>query len=302
MWTKEDIKDQTGKTIIVTGANTGIGYETALALYEKGANVIIASRDLIKAEQAADKICKTKSAGSVKTEVLDLTNYESIRNFAVIIQKKHSKIDVLINNAGIMMPPPGQTADGHESQFGVNFLGHFALTGLLFPLLKEAGQARIVTVSSGANVLSAGIDYDNLKLQKSYDANREYADSKLANMIFLYELQRRIDQSKGNVLSVGAHPGVVYTDLQRHIEKETLKAAFAQFDEVMQPWQGALPSLFAATVTDVQGGDYFGPDGAKELTGYPAKSSLISGIAKDTTQGAKLWDYAENATGVKFIF
>lgn len=300
MWTKENIPDQAGKTIIVTGANTGIGFETALALYEKGADVIVASRDDIKADQAVNKIREIKSSGSVQSEILDLTDYRAITQFVNIIQTKYNGIDVLINNAGVMMPPASLTKDGHELQFGVNFLGHFVLTALLFSLLEKAPQGRIVTVSSGANMLSTGIDYNNLKLEKSYDANREYADSKLANMIFMYELQRRIDSSSTNIISVGAHPGVVYTDLQRHIEEETLKAAFAKYDAVMQPWQGALPSLYAATTSDVKGGDYFGPDGDKELTGYPAKSTWISPIAKDATEGKKLWKYAENVTQVRF--
>jgi NAD(P)-dependent dehydrogenase (short-subunit alcohol dehydrogenase family) len=190
--------------------------------------------------------------------------------------------------------------DGYELQFGINFLGLFALTGRLYPLLERTAGARVVTVSSGAAMRVDRVDFGDLKLEKDYDPNRAYAVSKLAGLLFAFEFQRRLEDAGANVISVAAHPGVVRTDLGRHIPKENLEAAFSRFKEVMQPWQGALPSLYAATDINVKGGDYYGPDGENEHAGYPALSSLVSAAALDQVQANRLWVYAEGATGVSF--
>jgi NAD(P)-dependent dehydrogenase (short-subunit alcohol dehydrogenase family) len=268
MWTKKKISDLSGKTAIVTGANTGIGYEIALALHEAGAYVVLACRDAEKAQQAIEKILKINGKGKLAIGVLNLSSLEAIKDFAENFKKEHQTLDILINNAGVMMPPPSKTDDGFELQFGVNFLGHFALTAHLFPLLIQSTDARIVTLSSGAAILADTIDFDNLSLEKSYDAMREYATSKLANVLFTNELARRLEATQSPILSVAAHPGVVYTDLQRHVPADILKTAFAQYPEVMEPWQGALPALYAATHRDVKSGDFYGPDGDRELVGY----------------------------------
>src|SRR5690606_32716815 len=258
MWTKEDMPDLTGKIAIVTGGNTGIGYETVKALYEKGANVTLTARDEKKAKDAIEKIkSETKAAGNLEIGILNLANFAQIKTYGNERKDKHNHLDILINNAGVMIPPASNTDDGFELQFGVNFLGHFALTGHLFPLLKRSPNARIVTLSSGAATLTDGIDFENLKLEKPYNEWQSYAVSKLADILFTYELDRKLKAAGMNILSVAAHPGVTRTDLQRHIPGEQLEGMFAEFDEVMRPWQGALPSLFAATDTLVKGGEFF---------------------------------------------
>lgn len=302
MWTKEDMPDLTGKIAIVTGGNTGIGYETVKALYEKGANVTLTARDEKKAKDAIEKIkSETKAAGNLEIGILNLANFAQIKTFANEFKDKHNQLDILINNAGVMIPPASKTDDGLELQFGVNFLGHFALTGHLFPLLKRSPNARIVTLSSGAATLTDGIDFENLKLEKPYNEWRSYAVSKLADILFTYELDRKIKAADLNIFSLAAHPGVTRTDLQRHIPGEQLEEMFSEFDEVMQPWQGALPSLFAATDTLAKGGEFFGPDGEKEHSGYPALSRHSTPAMNDVALAEKLWDYAEDITEVDFF-
>lgn len=300
MWTKENIPDMSGKTAIVTGANTGIGYETALALYEKGATVIIASRDIVKANQALKKMLAFDGKGSLETGALNLASLSEIKKFVAEFESRHTQLDILINNAGVMMPPASTTDDGFELQFGVNFIGHFSLTGHLYPWLNKSENGRVVTVGSGASTLVNRIDFKNLRLEKQYDPNREYAVSKLAGLQFSFEFDRRLKAIGSNLISVAAHPGVVYTDLQRHIPKDELKAAFAHFSAVSQPWQGALPSLFAATSESVAGGEYYGPDGQNEYSGFPALSNRLTGAEKDEVQGKELWEFAENITGIRF--
>lgn len=301
MWTKENMPDLTGKTAIVTGANTGIGYETAKALYEKGANVTIAARDKNKIEAAIEKIkLSTKGSGTIKAGILNLANLAEIKSFADEFKNIHSELDILINNAGVMIPPASKTDDGIELQFGVNFLGHFALTGHLFPLLKKSPNARVVTLTSGAATLTDGIDFDNLKLEKPYNEWQAYAVSKLADILFTYELDRKIKASDLKMISVASHPGVTRTDLQRHIPDEKLEGMFSEFDEVMEPWQGALPSLYAATDGSVTGGEFFGPDGEKEYSGYPSLSKHSTPTMNDKELAQELWKYAENETQIKF--
>jgi NAD(P)-dependent dehydrogenase (short-subunit alcohol dehydrogenase family) len=212
MWTKENMPDLTGKTAIVTGGNTGIGYETVKALYEKGADVTLAARNEKKAIEAVEKIkAETKGAGNLKIGLLNLANLSQIKTFADEFKSKHTQLDILINNAGLMIPPASKTDDGFEFQFEVNFLGHFALTGHLFPLLKSSPNTRIVTLSSGAATLTDGIDFENLKLEKPYNEWQSYAVSKLADILFTYELDRKLKAAGMNILSVAAHPGVQAT-------------------------------------------------------------------------------------------
>ncbi|RDC58411.1 SDR family NAD(P)-dependent oxidoreductase [Pedobacter chinensis] len=303
MWTKENMPDLTGKTTIVTGANTGIGYETAKALYEAGAHVTIAVRNAHKASEAVNKIqSETKGKGKLDFGILNLANLAQIKSFADEFKNKHQQLDILINNAGVMIPPASKTDDGFELQFGVNFLGHFALTGHLFPLLKKSSNSRVVTLSSGAATLTDNIDFENLKLEKPYNEWEAYAVSKLADILFTYELNRKVKTSNLNMISAAAHPGVTRTDLQRHIPGEQLEGMFAEYEDVMQPWQGALPSLFAATDASVKGGEFFGPDGEHEYSGYPTLSKHSTPTMNDEKLAKKLWKYAESATEVKFRF
>nr|WP_322624052.1 oxidoreductase [uncultured Flavobacterium sp.] len=298
MWTKENIPNQEGRIVIVTGANVGIGYETALTLYEKGAHVVLACRDIEKADQAAEKMKSTDSKGAVEVLQLDLSDLDNVKQAAEAFKAKYNRLDLLINNAGVMVPPASKTAQGFELQFGTNVLGHYALTGYLYPLLQATENSRIVTVSSLVYRLGV-MDYGNLKLEKDYDPNREYAQSKLANLFFTLELQRLIDAKGDTVLSTASHPGVTHTNLARNISQEQFDNIKEVYGELMEPWQGALPSLYAA-VADVAGGDFIGPDKDGGLRGYPAKAEILP-LAQDGAEARKLWQYAEEVTGVKFL-
>jgi len=297
MWTKENITDQSGKTVIVTGANTGIGFETALALYETGAHVVLACRNLSNAKEAIAKIKTHKGNGTLEQAQLDLSSLESVKEFADAFLKTHVRLDILINNAGVMIPPASKTTEGFELQFGVNFIGHFALTGRLYPLLKTTPNPRVVTVSSMA-YLHGVIDFDNLRSENSYDPAREYSQSKLADIFLSLELQRRIEKAGDTVLSIAAQPGANNTELARHMDKDTYKAAVERFDGLMEPWQGALPSLYAATSAEAEAGQLYGPH-IGGYKGYPAKAELLP-LALDETEAKKLWDFAENVTGVVY--
>jgi len=298
MWTQENIGNQSGKTVIVTGGNTGIGYETALALYKTGASVIIGCRDKEKADKAIQEMQAIISGGSLEAAILDLSSLQSVKEFSDTFKSNYSSLDLLINNAGVMTPPVSKTKDGYELQFGVNFLGHFALTGQLYPLLKSTAGSRIVTVTSLA-YLSGKIDFDNLKSERDYDAFREYCQSKLACLLFTSELQKRIDAKGDSVLSLASHPGVTATDLSRHMSQEAFAAAIERFGELMPTTQGALPSLYAAASDMVKGAGLYGPDGPGNLKGYPAFTETL--FDADAPEIAKqLWEKAEQITAVVF--
>ena len=298
-WTTDNIPDQQNKTALVTGANSGIGYEIAKALYQKGAHVILASREIERAAEAILTIKADGGSGSLEMERLDLSSLKQVHEFATAIKQRHQKIDVLINNAGIMTPPAGLSEDGFEQQFAVNLLGHFALTGLLYPLLRKSKAARVVTMSSGAYKMVKQLDFENLRLEKVYDAQREYAMSKLADLLFMTELQKRSTVFGDNIISSAAHPGVTESRLARHMDKAVFDAAVEQYGALMPSWQGALPALYAATAGDVKGGDYYGPDGEYELRGYPALAELTD-AAKDGYQAEKLWQFAAEVTGLNY--
>jgi NAD(P)-dependent dehydrogenase (short-subunit alcohol dehydrogenase family) len=298
MWTKKDIPDQVGKTAIVTGANAGIGFETALALYEVGAEVILACRNLENAEKAIAAIKAEKGRGKLEAGLLDLSSLSSVKQFAESFRTNHGQLHLLINNAGVMIPPASKTAEGWELQFGVNFLGHFALSTRLYPLLLATPGSRIVTVSSLA-YLRGSIDFDNLKSEKGYEPMREYSQSKLADLIFAIELHRRIMDSYEGVLSIAAQPGANKTELSRYMRPEDLSAALARVGPLMEPWQGALPSLYAALSNEVVGGGFYGPGLDGGYRGLPARATIASN-ALDETLAKKLWKLAEQATGIHF--
>ena len=293
-WTAENIPDLTGKVAIVTGANSGIGYEMARALARKQATVILACRNQDKGAAAVRQIAQEYPASRVELMPLDLSDLAAVRRFAAEFINRHDRLDILINNAGIMAVPFGKTADGFEVQFGTNHLGHFALTGLLLDLMIHTPQARSVTISSSGHRFGT-IDFANLNAEKGYDRQRAYAQSKLANLLFTYELQRRLERAGVDTIAVAAHPGWTATNLQVHWRLvRILNPVVAQ-----TPTMGALPALYAATALDVHGGDYYGPRGWLEVRGYPTKVQS-SGRSHDTAVATQLWTISEELTGVRY--
>ena len=297
MWTTKDIPNQKGKTVIVTGGNTGIGFETALALFQAGANVTIACRDKAKAEKAIIEMEARKGTGSLEFGILDLASLHSVKQFAKIFIEQHKHLHLLINNAGVASPPSSKTSEGYELQFGVNFLGHFALTGLLYPLLLATQGSRIITLSSNG-YQNAVIDFDNLKSEKEYKPLREYRQSKLANLIFSIELDRRLKAKEHQVLSIAAQPGANNTELTRHLSDEEIAIGKQRLGDFMEPWQGALSSLYAAVSNKAKGGKMYEPDSGG-LRGYPTLATIQEN-ALDETVAKKLWSTAQAVTGVVY--
>jgi NAD(P)-dependent dehydrogenase (short-subunit alcohol dehydrogenase family) len=294
-WTFNDIPDQTGRTAIVTGANTGIGLETARMLARRGAHVVLACRNPEKGRAALVQILAETPAGRVDLETLDLSDLDSVAAFAGAFVRTHERLDLLINNAGVMVPPLGRTAQGFELQFGTNHLGHFALAGRLLPLVLRTPGARVVVVSSAAQHMGR-IDFDDLNWERRpYRAWAAYCQSKLANMVFALELQRRLSTSGSEVRATAAHPGWTATDLQRTAgAARFLNPLFA-----MKPADGALPTLRAATDPAAGGGSYWGPSRAFEISGPPAPAR-ISARANDQAVAARLWEVSEKLTGVSY--
>jgi NAD(P)-dependent dehydrogenase (short-subunit alcohol dehydrogenase family) len=296
-WTFNDIPDQTGRVAIVTGANTGIGLETARMLAQKGADVVLACRNPEKGEAALAQIQADKPAGKASLMALDLSDLDSVASFAAAFGKAHDRLDLLVNNAGVMVPPLSRTKQGFELQIGTNHLGHFALTGRLLPLVLRTKGARVVTVASTAASFGR-IDLDDLSWERrKYDAWRAYGQSKLANLLFFQELSRRLAAAGSAVRATGAHPGWTATDLQR-------TAGFARFFNpylAMKPHDGALPTMRAACDPDAASASYWGPDGLFELRGAPAPARIIK-PARDEAMAARLWALSEKLTGVTFSF
>lgn len=289
-WTTEQIPSQKNRIVIVTGANSGIGYETAKALAAKGATVVMACRNLDKANEAAAKIRKTVSDADLDIIPLDLADLSSVRKFATLFNAKYSKLDLLINNAGVMVPPLTKTKDGFELQFGANHLGHFALTNLLLEKILATPQARIVNVSSGVHH-QGKVDFDNLNAEKGYAAWGAYAQSKLANLLFTLELNQRLTAAKSDAIATAAHPGWTLTGLQNGV------ALWASRLLGQQAPMGALPTLYAATSADMKANDYAGPGGFQEMRGYPKKVDR-SAAAKDPSVARRLWQVSEELTGM----
>jgi NAD(P)-dependent dehydrogenase (short-subunit alcohol dehydrogenase family) len=295
-WAAADIPDQTGRVAVITGANTGLGYETATALAAHGANVVLAVRNLDKGKDAALLIGRRYPSSSVALQELDLTSLESVRAAAAQLRSDHDRIDLLINNAGVMFTSESTTKDGFELQFGTNHLGHFALTGLLLDRLLGAPGSRVVAVSSTAH-RSGRIRFDDLQWRRGYSAVGAYAQSKLANLLFTYELQRRLADTK--TIAVAAHPGVSKTELDRNTSAWrrllTNTSGLIAQDAAM----GALPTLRAATDVGVAGGQYFGPGGLGHVRGYP-KVVTSSRRSHDVEARKRLWTVSEELTGVVY--
>ena len=300
-WTTSDMPELQGRVALVTGANSGLGLETTRALAAKGAHVIMACRNQEKGAQAQDSLEKSIPAASLELAELDLASLASIRAFAERFQAKHTQLDLLFNNAGIMAIPYRKTQDGFEWQFGTNYLGHFALTGLLLPTLLATPQSRVITTSSVAHRMGK-IEFDNLNGERSYSRWSAYGRSKLADLMFALELQRRLKRAGADTISVAAHPGFSHTSLQSTSATE----AGAMMERLLYTLyrgqtaaMGALPQLYAATAPYIYGGEYIGPDGMFGMGGYPKK---VRGIkpAYDEQVAAKLWDVSVEMTGVDY--
>ena len=294
-WTFDDIPDQTGRTAIVTGANTGLGLETARMLALKGATVVLACRNLDKGKAALARIQSEQPKGIASLAALDLSDLDSVAAFAADFSATHERLDLLINNAGVMVPPLSRTKQGFELQFGTNHLGHFALAGRLMPLILRTPDARVVVVASTAQ-RAGKIDFNDLNWERRpYRPWAAYGQSKLANMMFALELQRRLAASSSQVRATAAHPGWTATDLQRTTGfVRLLNPIFA-----MKPAGGAMPTLRAATDPAAQGGTYWGPRGLLEISGPPVPAR-IPGPAQDEAVAARLWQVSEALTGVSF--
>jgi NAD(P)-dependent dehydrogenase (short-subunit alcohol dehydrogenase family) len=297
-WTTADIPDQTGRVAVITGANTGLGYETARALAEHGAHVVLAVRNLEKGKEAVARITAASPRADVALQELDLTSLDSIRAAARQLRSDHDRIDLLINNAGVMYTPKSTTKDGFELQFGTNHLGHFALTGLLLDRLLPVAGSRIVTVSSIGHRIRADIHFDDLQWEHSYNRVSAYGQAKLANLLFTYELQRRL-ALHGTTIAAAAHPGGSNTELMRNLPPLVARVSAVIEPLFQDPAMGALPSLRAATDPAVVGGQYFGPDGFAQTRGYP-KVVASSRKSHDIDLQRRLWAVSEDLTGVVY--
>lgn len=300
-WTISDIPDQRGRSALITGTG-GLGYETALALARSGADVIIAGRDPAKGQAAVARIREAVPKAMVQLELVDLANLKSIRTFGRRLRGKRQSLDVLINNAAVMTPPCRlETADGFELQFGTNYLGHYALTAELLPLLIRGSSPRVVSLSSVA-ARSGAIDFTNLQATRAYKPMPVYAQSKLANLMFAFELQRRSDAAQWGITSIAAHPGVSRTDLiQNGAGRQSAMGFVRRFMWFLfQPAaQGALPTLFAATSPAALAGGYYGPNRLSETRGSPAPAKPPH-RALDVAIAARLWDVSGQLTGTSF--
>ena len=294
-WSTDNIPDLTGRTAVVTGANSGLGLETSRVLVGKGAEVILACRNLEKGATAVAQIKAQHAQAQIALLQLDLADLASVRGFAETFTAQYDQLHLLINNAGVMAPSKRYvTADGFEMQFGTNHLGHFALTGPLLPTLMQTPNARIVSLSSVAHRLGK-MNFDDLNAEKSYNKWSAYGQSKLANLLFTYELQRHLQQANADVIAVAAHPGYTATNLQKTSRTFSwLNPIVAQDISI-----GVLPPLYAATVPDIQGGDFIGPDGFQEMRGYPHKTRS-SDRSYNQADAAKLWQVSEQLTGINY--
>jgi NAD(P)-dependent dehydrogenase (short-subunit alcohol dehydrogenase family) len=294
-WTSDDVPGQQGRLAVVTGANTGLGFQTAQVLAVRGASVVLAVRDVEKGKRAAARIADAAPGANVTVQHLDLTSLDSIRAAADELRAKQPKIDLLINNAGVMFTPKQTTRDGFELQFGTNHLGHFALTGLLLEQMLPVPGSRVVTVSSLAHTTQSRVNFDDPRAERSYSRVAAYGQSKLANLMFTYELQRRLSGA-GTTIAVAAHPGLADTELTRYSPGVTRPLASLISQKAMM---GALPTLRAATDPGVLGGQYYGPGGLFRTRGYP-KLTESSRQSHDPAVQRRLWTVSEELTGVTF--
>ncbi len=295
-WNIGQVPPQVGRVAIVTGANGGLGYETALGLAKKDVEVILACRNLQKAEEAKFRIVKEYPKAQIKSIKIDVSSLREVRQFANQFGSQHERLDLLINNAGIMMSPYSVTQDGFENQLATNYIGHFALTGLLLPLLTGTPGSRVVTLSS-LSYKWAQIQFDDFHARKGYSRRKAYGQSKRACLIFAYELQRRLSAARYHTLSVAAHPGLCKTNLDQYFP------AFIRplGNLFLQPAsKGALPVLYAALEKDIKGGEFIGPDGFQEIRGYPTRVNSDE-YSEDKQVAQRLWKASEEMTNVYYL-
>lgn len=303
-WTLAEMPYQSGKVVVITGGNSGLGFESAKAFALKGANVVLACRSLEKSEAAKAEILRIVPKASIEIIAIDLMDLSSVRSFAESFKEKYNRLDILMNNAGIMMNPYTVTNDGFESQMGTNHLGHFALTGMLIELIKDTPNSRVVTVSSLAHK-QWKINFDDFLFEngKGYNSMKAYSHSKLANLLFTYQLQRLFKENNINSIAVAAHPGASYTNLGRFLEGKLMARLLKPLIVKVLPSSasGALPQIRAASDPNVNGGDYYGPAGFMEFAGSPVlvRSSKTSHSINDAQ---RLWEISEKLTGVKYRF
>lgn len=301
-WTVERIPDQSGRVAVVTGANSGLGLATARALARRGGRVILAVRDEERGRRAVADITAGQPGAELEVRRLDLADLDSVRAFSDALHADRPRLDLLVNNAGVMAPPRSSGAQGHELQFAANHLGHFALTGLLLDLLERGQDPRVTTVTS-VNHRKARLDFGNLNGERGYKPMVSYDRSKLANAVFGHELHRRLAASGSPVRSVLAHPGYTATNLQTSAPTGLVKLLFGRvlLPLAQRPDAGALPQLYAATAPGVRGGELIGPDGRGELRGGPTRVPLAP-VATDAETGRRLWEASEELTDVRFPF
>jgi NAD(P)-dependent dehydrogenase (short-subunit alcohol dehydrogenase family) len=295
-WTVEDIPDQTSRTILVTGANSGLGLRSAQALAANGARVLLACRNAEKAAKALAEVAAGATGPAPEVVALDLADLDSVRAAADDVAGRVESLDVLMNNAGVMAVPKGRTAQGFETQLGTNHLGHFALTGLLLPLLQRADAPRVITTSSQAHRMGR-MRWDDLQWERGYERWRAYGQSKLANLLFMRELGRRAP----SIISASGHPGWAATHLQSGAGLAKRLSALGNHFLAQSDAMGALPQLYAATMPDVRSGEYFGPDGLFERAGHPTRVGMTA-QARSDADAARLWDVSEQLTGVTYGF
>lgn len=290
-----------GKTAIITGANSGLGLETAKVFASQGAQVILAVRDIDKGQTAREEIEKETPAAEIEVMKLDLADLDSVRTFSEQAISRLGPLNLLVNNAGVMVPPFSTTKDGIELQFGSNHLGHFALTGLLLPLLLEAPDSRIVTLSSLAH-RGAAIGFDNLDGSRGYKGMKFYGQSKLANLMFALELDQRLKQHGLSTISIACHPGISATNLFKFGKRDAPRIFRGLMNRYFQPAaMGALPTIYAATEPGLKGGEYIGPDGKGQRRGYPVIEKPDPAV-NDESVRKQLWDVSEKLTGVIYDF
>jgi NAD(P)-dependent dehydrogenase (short-subunit alcohol dehydrogenase family) len=307
-WTTGDIPDQSGRTALVTGGNSGLGYQTVLELARKGSRVLLAARDRARGVAALERLAAEAPESHAELAQLDLADLASVERFSTAFLASGQVLDVLVNNAGVMAIPHRElTAQGYERQFGTNHLGHFALTGRLLPALARQPGSRVVTVSSNRHKQASGIDFDDLQGEHSYRPWPAYDQSKLANAMFVLEFDRRLRAAGLDAVSAGAHPGFAATNLQvagprsggTNLVARGMGLATRLFAQPAH--DGALPVLYAATAENVHGGEYFGPDGRGEMRGHHPRLVQFSAAAHDQAAAARLWALSEELTGVMFV-
>jgi len=302
-WTAQEAGDHSGRFAVITGANSGLGRETARVLAAHGATVVLAGRDPGRMAAAAEGLRQQQPDASLQTAELDLASLESIRTAAADLTARFPRLDLLINNAGVMFTPHSLTKDGYELQFGTNHLGHYALTGLLMPSLLAAPSSRVVTLSSNGH-RTGRMNFADLQSSRHYNRYAAYGRSKLANLLFTYELQRRLTAARAHTIALAAHPGTARTELTRHmsgLSNAAMGPRFAAINSwlVQDAKMGALPTLRAATDPDAIGGTYYGPDGFMQLTGYPIVVAS-SGRSQNRENQRRLWVESEQLTGITY--